>query len=224
MKQEEFLELLASEWSWEQIIYKLVEDENLNPWDLDLKALSDAFIRWMFRLKELDFKIPAKFVIIAAVLLKLKSQDLRIIKEPEPFDFEPFRPEPDGKTKAIIPPVQIPHKRIYRRPVMLEDLIKALRAALKTQKRRERRHPALRIESKQPDISELIIQLLKKLRKFDQKALFSELIQEWKRERILENFIPLIHLDFEGKVRCYQEKAFGDIHIEVRDAGKTCSD
>jgi len=224
MNEEEFLRLLASEWSWEQIIYKLVEDEGLNPWDLDLKALSDAFIRWMLRLKELDFKIPAKFVIIAAVLLKLKSQDLRIFREPQPLPLEPVDFEPDGQTKLYVPPIQIPQKRVYRRPVVLEDLIKALRAALSTQQRRERRHPALQIETKQPDLSQQVEELFRKISQLGKKSLFSQLIREWKRERILEEFVPLIHLDFEGRIRCYQEKPFEDIHIEVKDGGKARPD
>ena len=55
----DIIDLMATGHSWEQVIYKIIAWEGLDPWDLDIKELSDSFVKYIEKLKELDFKIPA---------------------------------------------------------------------------------------------------------------------------------------------------------------------
>ncbi|MEM5798842.1 MAG: segregation/condensation protein A [Candidatus Aenigmatarchaeota archaeon] len=222
MKEEDIVQLLASEWSWEQVLYKIVAAENLNPWDLDLKILSDSFMRYVLKMKELDFKIPAKYVIIASVLLRMKSDDLRIFNYDDGLDEFSSIEELQPRQKIDIPPIQIPHGRIYRKPVMLDDLINALRAVLKTEKKRQKRFHNFDIKLDTVDMSKRAEELYACICKMmkGEKISFSQLVKEWKKENVLKNFIPLIHLDFEGKIRCKQEVPFDEIFIEVNGHGR----
>ena len=75
------MELITSEYSWEQIIYKVIAWEGMDPWDLDITLLSKSFMAYITKMEELDFKVPAKYIIIAAVLLRMKSDHLDFIEQ-----------------------------------------------------------------------------------------------------------------------------------------------
>jgi hypothetical protein len=40
MDEKDIMELITSEYSWEQIIYKIIAWEGMDPWNLDLSLLS----------------------------------------------------------------------------------------------------------------------------------------------------------------------------------------
>ena len=79
MKENDIMQLITKDYSWEQVLYNIIAWEGLDPWDLDISKLSEAFMGHVEGLEELDFKIPAKYVIIAAVLLRMKSEHLHFI-------------------------------------------------------------------------------------------------------------------------------------------------
>ena len=84
MNQEEnILQLIIEKENWEEVIYHIVSIENLNPWDVDLIKLTDSFLNFVQKIQELDFRIPAKIVFVAAVLLRLKADYLSLFEEEE---------------------------------------------------------------------------------------------------------------------------------------------
>ncbi len=86
----DILDLIKQENSWEQILYDVVALEDLDPWNLDLNALSSGFAEYISTIKELDFRIPAKWVIIAAILLRMKSDAIKIMKTDRDAEDEEF--------------------------------------------------------------------------------------------------------------------------------------
>jgi len=158
MKEKEIIEMIVAGYPWEQVIYKIVAVEAMDPWDMDIAALSSSLLKCLAKMKEMDFKIPAKYLIIAAVLLKMKSEHLQFIEllhENEAENEEDFEDEmdmfemdnlEDGSEQDIKPNIDIlsdafnlREKRIHKRKVMFEELIESLKKAMKTEKRRERR-------------------------------------------------------------------------------------
>ena len=67
------------------MIYALIEEEHMNPWDIDISLLSQKFLEMLRKLKELDFRISGKMVLASAVLLKMKS-DILIDEDIANFD------------------------------------------------------------------------------------------------------------------------------------------
>ena len=137
MDEKEIMKLITSDFSWEQVIYKVIAWEGLNPWDLDLKLLTDSFMKHLEKMDRLDFKIPAKYLIIAAVLLRMKSDHLHFLEvvtgaEEELPDLEAFEPdEMDyGAPQMELNPITAPPKRFAKRQVMVNELIGALRRAM----------------------------------------------------------------------------------------------
>jgi chromatin segregation and condensation protein Rec8/ScpA/Scc1 (kleisin family) len=216
--ESEIVKLLVSEWSWEQVLYKIIAIEGLDPWDVDIAALSSAFLKYILKLKTVDFKIPAKYIIIAAILLRMKSDGLKLLPESPCNDV--LEIEPNGpKQRFDIPAIQIPTERIPKRGIVIDDLINALKLALsRYEKRSERLKKAIKtITIAQFDITEKIASLYKKIEKLLQEIgneiKFSSLLKDWNRTEIVDIFIPILHLENEKRIKCRQPKLFEEIYI-----------
>ena len=128
-----------------------------------------------------------------------------------------------------IPPLQPPVERIPVRSVTLEELIFALKKAFEVQERRkirrERRKSALREfieEGEGEDITQRVNILLENIKNIleeieKEEIEFSNLVGEWKREKIISTLIPVLHLSQEGKISYEQPKLFEEIYIRLRE-------
>lgn len=224
--EENILKMIVEKESWEEIIYYIVGLEKLNPWDVDLVKLTDGFIRFIKNIEELDFRIPAKVVFVASLLLRLKADYLSIFEEREEKIQETLKEEKPFAELGVDPNlVQLgyPMKRVPKRQVTLGELIQALRKALtvyerKTEKIKTVKRQLNQIVMEEEDITirtEKLLRdiddLMEKLKK--DKIEFSTLVEEWKREKIIDRFIPLLHLEYDQKVVCEQEDHFKEIFI-----------
>lgn len=229
MNEQELLQTVMENQSWESIIYHIVSFEGLNPWDIDIIKLTDSFLEYIENLKTIDFRIPAKVVLVAAILLKLKAETLFPSEEREMFEPE------DGKENEylllrqklseikIVPPIE----RLPQRPVNLEELVEALRKAIQVKERREVKKRILgRRLSKEINLEEEDIELrikklmdeidflIKKLKV--KKVEFSKVVDKWERSEIVRYFLPLLYLASRGKVATEQEDFFKEIFISKK--------
>lgn len=215
--EEKILNLVVRDHSWEQIIFHLIEAEGLNPGDVDLETLAKSFVGYISRLEELDFHIPAKMIIIAAVLLRMKSDKLGFEKELVMPEVEQ-KPAPIEKIETL--PLSVPLKRQPRRKVSVQELIEALRRIVETKEKKERRFLRMqdRIEIAEEDITERIDRLYSKIawvldRLYGEPLAFSRLVGDWKRKNVVKNFVPLLQLAHQGKLDLEQEDWFKEILI-----------
>ena len=235
MDEKDIMELITSEYSWEQIIYKIIAWEGMDPWNLDLSLLSRSFLLYINKMKELDFKIPAKYVVIAAVLLRMKSDHIEYLKMLtqgqeelgmgiEDGDEQAASAMPEnasGEINLALASLNMPSKRQPTRKIVAAELISALRNALRTDERRSERSARRRgqIVINEENITERIELLYKRIdslleRLKEEEIEFSKLVKKWSREEILSNFVPLVHLDHEKKVHCRQDELFREIYIK----------
>ena len=229
MEGGNLLKLIIEKQSWEDIIYHIVSYENLDPWDIDIVKLADSFMKYIRKLKMLDFRIPAKVILVAAILLKLKSDTLSPFKSEEVEytsevsfnEYEELR-EKLSQIK-LSPSIQ----RRVKRKVTLEELVDALKKAMKVKKKKERLRKLLdkRIAEEitiEEDIESRIKKLLSKIDSLiaklkSKKVGFRKLVDRWEREEIVRNFVPLLHLSSRGVVETEQKKLFDEIWILKRE-------
>jgi segregation and condensation protein A len=227
MNQEEnILKTIIEKESWEEIIYHIVSVENLDPWDIDLIKLTQGFIKFIRSAQELDFRIPAKVIFVAAILLKLKADYLSIFEERESKIEEAIKEEKPFEDLGIDPNLAIfahPIKRIPKRQVTLDELISALRKALEVRERKIRRRLEMQARLRkevtvEEDITKKIDKILKEIeealaKKGSEKIEFREIVEIWERNQIVEHFVPLLHLEQNGKVETEQPEVFKEIWI-----------
>jgi segregation and condensation protein A len=238
--------------SWRDIIYRIVKEQSLDPWDVDVSLLSAEYLKTVKKLKELDFYLSGEIVLASALLLKLKSKKLL---EENLKDFESLlayqddEVSPDefgfvgdffeqgelggaieiGKKReweGLVLNPRIPQAR--RRKVSIYDLLDALEHALETKKKRKAlsdsdraglksfaRKPGFNIRETMAKVYSRIVDLCKSIS--SKKLGFSQLMPENAgRKEQVHTFVPLIHLDYNGKVLLEQAEPFGEISITLK--------
>ena len=232
MQEHNLLQMIIKQQSWENLIRNIVSIEGIDPWNVDLIKLTDSFLKYIENLRILDFRIPAKVVLVAAILLKMKSEILcpSVKAQQTEYSFEDL--ELMGEYDRIREQLsrlslQPGIRRKVKRKVTLDELVNALKKAMRVEERRERRKRKLGrrlrreidlgeedIEKRINDLMLEIDGLLTKLKA--EKVEFSKLVKKWERDSIVRHFLPLLHLSTRGKVATEQEKFFDEIFISKR--------
>jgi len=228
LSDQQLINLMISEPSWEDVIIKIIAEEQMDPWSVDIIRLSNAFLSYLEKMEQLDLRIPARFILIAAILLRMKSD---ILTEREERIFIPESEKEVDETLrvlATLPPLQPPLKRIPLRNVSLEELISALKKAYEIQERRVERKlrirravevavPPAEAEDITERINKLLIQINEALSEVDSIE-FSRIVRRWSRKEIVEALIPLLHLSQDGKINLLQEELFKEILVRKRES------
>ncbi len=238
VKQEQIHDLLFNrELGWQEIIYDLINTEQLNAWDIDIVLLSDKYLERINQIEETDFFISSKVLLAASLLLRIKSeillnQDIKNIDEilfgkAEEKKRVLERIDLDEEIPELVPRSPLPRFK----KVTLQELIDSLNKAITTENRRIKKEiinqNALRqgafslpkkkfnIRNKIKEIYDnLFIHLADEQKK--KKVSFTELIGENKEERII-SFLPLLHLECQKKIWLEQNAHFEEIHIWLKE-------
>jgi len=225
LTDNQLIDLMVSEPSWEDVIVKIIAEEGMDPWSVDIIRLSNVFLNYLQKIEELDLRIPARFILIASILLRMKSDVLTEKRE------RIFIPESEKEADemlrilASVPTLEPPIKRIPLRNVTLDELISALRKAYDVQerrverKRRVKRAVDIAIPITEEDITERINKLLSDINQalLDVDNIeFSRLVKKWGRKEIIETLIPLLHLSQDGKINLLQNELFREIMVKMR--------
>jgi segregation and condensation protein A len=231
-KQEQVHDLLFSkEIGWKDILYDLINTDQLDPWDIDITILSEKYLEKIQKLEEQDFFISSKVLLAAALILRIKSEILlnEYIKSIDEILFgkketsitkEFERIELDDEIPELIPKSPIPRFR----KVTLNELMESLNKAIITENRRIKREiieknavressislpkRTISIKDKIKEIHEILIIHLQE----NEKVHLDKLIGKEKENKI-SVFSSLLHLENQKKIWIHQEKHFGDIHI-----------
>ena len=66
--------LFNRELGWQEIIYDLINTEQLDPWNINISVLSEGFLLKIQNYEETDFFVSSKVLLAAALLLRIKSE------------------------------------------------------------------------------------------------------------------------------------------------------
>lgn len=240
VKQEEIHDLLFSrEIEWQEIIYDLINTEQLNPWDIDLIVLTERYFKRIEEMEEADFFISSKVLLAASFLLRIKSEILlnKYIKsiddilfgrkeEPKKYAFE--RIELDSEIPNLIP--RSPFPRFKK--VTLKELLESLNKAITTENRRIKkeivnknalRESSLSLPKRNFSIKDKIREITERLtghfksQETYKKISFTEFAGQ-DREKRIEHFSPLLHLENQKKIWLEQQNHFEEIQIWEKES------
>jgi segregation and condensation protein A len=235
VKQEEIHDLLFSrEIEWQEIIYDLINTEQLNPWDIDLIVLTERYFQRIQEMEERDFFVSSKVLLAASFLLRIKSEILlnKYIKSIDEILFgnksEVKKPvleriELEDEIPELIPRSPLPRFK----KVTLKELLESLNKAIITENRRIKKEivnknalleSSISLPKRKFSIKDKILEITRILEeqfnsKKDYKRItFTELAGE-DREKRIEHFSPLLHLENQKKIWLEQPAHFEEIHI-----------
>ncbi len=228
VEEDNILKMVLEKESWEEVLYQIVSLENIDPWNVDIIKLTEGFIKFVREAENLDFRIPAKIVFVATILLKLKSEYLTILEEKTSVE-EELEKEKEFIDLGIDPDLVklgVPIKRVPKRQVTLDELVGALKNALEVREKKVERVQKIRSRLKRElaveeditkRIEKVMDQIEDRMKASDEGKLnFKDIVEDWKRDTIVEHFIPVLHLENNQKITTEQREFFKEILISKR--------
>ena len=233
--QEQIHSLLFGEkLSWHEIIYDLINTEQLDPWDIDISLLANKYLERVKLLEEADFFVSSKVLLAAALLLRMKSEilldhelpnlDAVLFGKKEEKKYSQERIELDEDVPSLVARTPLPRFR----KVTLEELMNALNKAIVTENRRIKKivlakqqefETALFMPKQGINLKDKIKEVHEKLEKIfatrETRVGLSEIAGETNEARIA-TFVPLLHLDNQQKVWLEQENHLDEIWILLK--------
>lgn len=211
-----------------EILVNLAKNGEIDPWNIDIVEVTDKFLRQVEELERMDLRVSGRTLLYAAILLRMKSNVLVEVEEPEDII------EDDSLQFEIrdYPVPAMPLRRSSNRPVTLEELLSELKKAEAVEKRRfdrvknktEERRATIEevlsiaheedIESRIEKMRELLNELFEK-----QKYIkFSDLSSPLDRTGIVMAYLAILFLATKKEIWLEQEELFGELFIRRQGA------
>lgn len=199
-----------------EVLVELAKKGEIDPWDIDIARTTQRFLEYIDSLEKRDLRIPARTLLYAAMLLRMKS-DFVEAKEEEP---ELIPDEIEFEVEETIDGLpQPPIRRHTKRQVTLEELISELRKAEMVGRRKAMRErwPESPVE-KAMDLSheEGIEDRIKALAPILDDLFASSKIASFtdirSKERIMD-YVSLLFMAQRRQVWLEQEEFFQELYI-----------
>ena len=236
IKQERVHEILFNkEIGWQEIIYDLINTEQLDPWDVNITLLTDKYMERVRQLEEADFFVSSKVLLAASLLLRIKSEILlsKYIKSIDDILFGKKEEKRSVLERIELEeeiPVLMPKSPMPRfKKVSLKELMESLGRAINTENRRIKKEITNKqaiIESSfslpkkkfniKGKIRELYDKLFANLGKEKKKVSLTEFSGNSREEKVI-SFTPLLHLEAQKKIWLEQEAHFEEIYIWIKE-------
>lgn len=218
-----------------EILVKLAQDGEIDPWNIDIVDVTDKFFRHVEKMERMDLRISGRTLHYAAILLRMKSNALVEVPVVEDDswidDFEFFEVD---EYPIPRPPV----RRHSHRSVTLNELIMELEKAEVVERRRSvrnrtkedlqlNRHTTEQvlgiaheedIEGRVKDLRTILAELL-----YDRNYISLAEILTGDRSNKLMTYISLLFLANMKEVWLEQEELFGELYIRYPEVSGVCS-
>jgi len=234
------------------ILVKMVKDGKLDPWNIDIVDLTDKFLTELEERRELNLRVSGLTIFYLSVIVRMKSE-LLDEPEPEPEDEYPYDDdygEDDVSGGRALSPVEmldreidrrIKKKDVRKRHTNLYELIKQLKLAEKSERRRIRRQHLIDSGDElfvEPDTEEVVgiaheedyERLAEQIYEFvansseakDVGVSIDEISAAFHWPRYLV-YLPCLFLVQSGRVDLEQEEIFGDIWVVMASGSPATS-
>jgi segregation and condensation protein A len=228
--------LFNREIGWQEIIYDLINTEQLDPWDINISLLAEKYLEKIQEIEETDFFVSSKVLLAASLLLRIKSEILlnKYLKSIDEILFEKKelkkhfleRIELDEEIPELV--LRTPLPRFKK--VTLQELMDSLGKAITTENRRIGKEIINRNALRETSFSlpKKTIKLKDKIKEIYDKIFNHFKVNDTKnkislsdfagsREEKILSFFPLLHLDHQKKLWLEQGTHFEEIYIWLEE-------
>lgn len=205
-----------------EVLVELAKSGEIDPWDIDIAMATEKFLKYIDSLEKRDLRIPARTLLYASILLRMKSDSMeeQKVEEPEP-EIEEILDEQEEEVEENLP--RPPVRRHTKRPVTLDELISELKKAEMVGRRKAMRERWPSTEEKTLDVShdEGIEDRIKALGPIlddmfmeTKTVTFQEInSKNSKTEDGVTNYVSLLFMAQRKQVWLEQEEIFGDLFV-----------
>ncbi len=229
--------VFSKEIGWQEIIYDLINSEQLDPWNVDIIVLTNNYLKKLQQYEEQSYFVSSKVLLAAALLLRIKSEILlnKYIKSIDEILFG----KKEKKEKIVseemefdeIPELILKSPIPRFRRVTLNELVESLNKAIITENRRIQkeltnknafREILISLPKRKYISQDKIKEIYEKLflhfenNKNEMHVPFSVLVGGDREEKIY-SFSSILHLENQKKIWIVQKEHFGEINIWLKD-------
>ncbi|MGC8852758.1 MAG: segregation/condensation protein A [Hydrogenobacter sp.] len=187
------------------LAYRLVEEGKIDPWNVDIVELANAYLEEIRKIQVLDMRIPAKVIMAASFLLKKKIEVLF----PEP---KKTREKKRNYTlDEIVQEFEEEKESFLQLPQRVEKEEINERKPVKRQAKSRRKKASVipihvsKFEEVLEDIHRLISQGVKRF----------SLFELFLGKNLAPYIMALMTLYNDEKIELYQDEPYGDLIVEV---------
>ncbi|MFZ2470750.1 MAG: ScpA family protein [Methanothrix sp.] len=206
-----------------EVLVELAKRGEIDPWDIDIAKATEKFLQYIDSLEKRDLRIPARTLLYASILLRMKSDSMEGQKEEEPEpEMEEIEEDSEEDIEENLP--RPPVRRHTKRPVTLDELISELKKAELVGRRKAMRERWPSTEEKALDVShdEGIEDRIKMLGPIlDDMFMETPTIsfqdinsKNCKTEDGVTNYVSLLFMAQRKQVWLEQEEIFGDLFVK----------
>lgn len=206
-----------------EILVNLAKNGEIDPWNIDIVELTDKFLRHVEEMEKMDLRVSGRTLLYAAILLRMKSNALVEVEEPE----EVIEDDSPQFEISEYPIPALPLRRSSNRPVTLEELLSELKKAEAIEKRRMERFRSKQEERRttveevlsiahEEDIDSRVGRMRSLLNEMFEKQKhikFSELASSLDRAGKVMAYLALLFLATKKEIWLEQEELFGELFI-----------
>ncbi len=221
--------------TWKEILLDLVASKQMNPWDIDLVAVADAYLGRVRAMQAMDLRLPANVILACSLMLRFKSETLSF---EEPVEEEYYEEATPALLQEDVPELVYRSTQPRKRKVTLQELLHAVEQVVKDGPLPSVRIAVpkeLNIDLPKQDMNEVMASVyghLHELKDENGIVLFSELMKVvqqptqsmgvGQQSLAQESFdpvawylLPVLHLVQEQKVYAWQDEFFGEIFLKL---------
>ncbi|MFZ2377081.1 MAG: ScpA family protein [Methanothrix sp.] len=215
-----------------EVLVELARRGDIDPWDIDIARTTEKFLQYIDSLEKRDLRIPARTLLYASILLRMKSDSMEGQKEERNEEPAPEIEEMGGEEEEAWEEERestLPHppvRRRSKRPVTLDELISELKKAEMVGRRKAMRDRWPTLDEKVLDLShdEGIEERIKALGPIlDDMFMGSKTVtfQDINRRKELNedgvtNYVSLLFMAQRKQVWLEQEEIFGELFVRRR--------
>jgi segregation and condensation protein A len=202
-----------------EVLVEMAKRGEIDPWDIDIARTTQKFLEYIDSLEKKDLRIPARTLLYASILLRMKSDFVEESKQDQGTSPEIIPDEIEFYEDAVGCLPQPPLRRHTKRPVTLEELISELRKAEMVGRRKalRERWPQSPAE-KALDLSheEGIEDHIKALGPILEDMLVAKKVvslNDIKGKELIMDYVSLLFMAQRRQVWLEQEEFFGELYI-----------
>jgi segregation and condensation protein A len=205
--------------TWREFLVELISTHQMDPWDIDVTALADAYLAKVRELQALDLRMPANVILASALLLHFKAESLKLeqgFSDEQPAVEDEAMPLVNEEVPDLVFRPNIPKSR----RVTLDELMNAVEQVMGAGRIKPRSHAApveLTVELPKEDMHEIIAGFYIKacsLKDSEGVLTYSSMLARKHPDEVSRNMLPLLHLVQEGRLMMWQDELFGEIFIK----------
>ncbi|MEW6748594.1 MAG: ScpA family protein [Candidatus Micrarchaeota archaeon] len=217
-------ETMVSKPTWKDILLELISSNRIDPWNIDLAALADAFIRRVREMESMDFVLQANVILAASILLKYKSESLKALSYQSDLTEYEEAPDPALNEAEEFPQLTLSSRIPPKRQVTIDELITEMERFIHYDESERVRIPrGAIVDTVDLDLGERDIEkdmadtlsLVEKNADGTGWALFSSIVRGRDMQGMVYTLLCLLHLVCEGSLDIKQDEMFGEIFIHL---------